>query len=186
MVHRAIQPLTRGVFAQPMFWGCLSAQPDDNFCRMSALPHLLKNYHQLWPLIPSLFLLGQKMPPKLYRILADRDIFSGTFSPGNRVQLVLCWQRRGDNLGPVTDTDPLFMEVSALLPWRTLDLIICAAFRCCLVTHWDCACCVHFKQTLCCVALQKALCNLQEKLASKLSKLVVTFYLLMKLAAIST
>ena len=51
----------------------LPSSPHDNFCRLSALPHLLQNYHQLWPLIPAPFLLNLKNVPKLPWILADSD-----------------------------------------------------------------------------------------------------------------
>ena len=102
----------------------LPSSPHDNFCRLSALPHLLQNYHQLWPLIPAPFLLNLKNVPKLPWILADSDIFSCTISPRNRVQLVLSWQRRGDNLGPVTDADPLWTLSKKIYdffgPWSTL------------------------------------------------------------------
>ena len=117
-VHNVVHPLTWGHLPAQRFWGCLSAQPVIissgcppphicsriiiNFDRSSQPP----------------FSLTPNNVPKLCRSLMV-DISSCTLSPGNKVQIVLFWRRRGDNLGPVTDTDPApFIEVLADISLR--------------------------------------------------------------------
>ena len=100
-------PLTSGYLPPSPIWFERIRPPSyvcDNFGSLSALTHLLQN------LIPAPISPWAKKCAKNW-LKSGRlgYFFSGrrSLSPGNRLlQLVLWWQRREDNLGPVTDTDP--------------------------------------------------------------------------------